>query len=380
MSRFTRRVLAMARKEVLHVRRDPRMTWLAIGMPVLLVLIFGFGVRFDLDRLPVAWVDLDGTRGSDALREELFVSGEIVLAEVCPEVECAERALRANRAIAAFVVPAGAEEDRTRGNPVTLQLLVDGSDGTVANAVLANAEALAAGAAMASAPQAGSWQQAAGSRSPRSLIATVIRYNPRGESAMFLLPGTIAYVLALVSVLLTALAIAREWERGSMEQLFSTTVGGLEIVLGKLLPYLLLGMFDVLLVLSVGASVFALPFRGSLPLVGVASILFLVGMLGQGLLISIVTRSQMLATQLGAFSAVLPSLLLSGFLFPVENLPWPLYWLSMIVPARFHVGLLRGALLKGSGWSDHWLDLLGLAAYATLTVVASAATFRRRVA
>jgi len=364
-----RRVLAMSRKEVLHVRRDPTMTWLAIGMPVLLVLIFGFGVRFDLDHLPVAWVDLDGTRGSDALREELFVSGELVLAKVCPEVECAERAMRSNRAVAAFVVPPGAAADRERGEPVTLQLLVDGTDGTVANAALANAEALTTAASIAH-----------DRRPPRSLVRTVIRYNPRGESAMFLLPGTIAYVLALVSVLLTALAIAREWERGSMEQLFSTTVGGLEIVLGKLLPYLLLGMFDVLLVLAVGASVFALPFRGSLPLVGLASILFLVGMLGQGLLVSIVTRSQMLATQLGAVSAVLPSLLLSGFLFPVENLPWPLYWLSMIVPARFHVGLLRGALLKGSGWGDHWLDLVGLAAYAALTVGASAAAFRRRVA
>jgi ABC-2 type transport system permease protein len=361
--------MAMARKEVLHVQRDPTMTWLAIGMPVLLVLIFGFGVRFDLDRLPVAWVDLDVTRGSDALREELLVSGELVLAQVCPDVACAERSLRSNRSVAAFVVPAGAAADQERGEPVVLQLLVDGTDGTVANAALADAEALATAASIS-----------ADHRPPRSLVKTVIRYNPRGESAMFLLPGTIAYVLALVSVLLTALAIAREWERGSMEQLFSTTVGGLEIVIGKLLPYLLLGMFDVLLVLAVGASVFALPFRGSLPLVGVASILFLVGMLGQGLLVSILTRSQMLATQLGAVSAVLPSLLLSGFLFPVENLPAPLYALSMVVPARFHVGLLRGALLKGSGWSDHWLDLLGLFAYATLTVVASAAAFRRRVA
>src|SRR5688572_9962808 len=115
----------MARKEVLHVRRDPTMTWLAIGMPVLLVLIFGYGVRFDLDRLPVAWVDLDGTRASDALREELLTSGEIVLAEACSTVPCAEHALRANRAVAAFVVPAGAAADRERGEPVTLQLLVD---------------------------------------------------------------------------------------------------------------------------------------------------------------------------------------------------------------------------------------------------------------
>jgi ABC-2 type transport system permease protein len=277
--------------------------------------------------------------------------------------------MRANRAVAAFVVPPDTSASLERGEQVTLQLLVDGTDGTVANATLANAEALVMATAAARDRHV-----------PKSFVQTVIRYNPGGESAMFLLPGTIAYVLALVSVLLTALAVAREWERGSMEQLFSTTVGTFEIVLGKLLPYLALGLFDVLLVLALGATVFHLPFRGSLLLVGVGSLLFLIGMLGQGLLVSIVTKSQMLATQLGAFSAVLPSLLLSGFLFPVANLPWPLFVVSHVIPARFLVTLMRGALLKGSGWGEHWDDVLFLALFACVTVGGSALAFKRRIA
>jgi ABC-2 type transport system permease protein len=367
-SRFLRRVWAMARKEVAHVRRDPGMLYLAIGMPLLLILIFGFGVRFDAEDLPVVVVDQDRTARSADLIEAWFASGDLALVDVLAEVPDAERALRANRAVAALVIPRGAGADLDRGVPVAAQLLVDGTDGTVANLLLANAESVTQAFTASS------------SRAPPAVRAAVqTRYNPTGQSAMFLLPGTIVYVLALVSVLLTALAVAREWERGSMEQLFATSVGIPEIVLGKLLPYLALGALDVLLALALGATVFQLPIRGSLLLVGFGSMLFIVGMLGQGLFISIVTRSQMVATQLGTLSAMLPSLLLSGFLFPVQNLPLPLWLLSYVVPGRYLVALLRSVLLKGGGLADVWLDLVGLAVFAAVTVTASAARFQRRI-
>lgn len=367
--KFLRRVLAMARKEVRHVRRDPGMLYLAIGMPMLLIFIFGFAVRFDADDLPVAVVDLDRSAASRALVGDVFASGDLVLAGRPADVPVAEAMLRGNLAVAAFVIPEDFDAASARREPVAVQLLVDGTDGTIANLLLASAEASTLAAAL---DRAG--------RPPAFLPAMVTRYNPAGESAMFLLPGTITYVLALVSVLLTSLAVAREWERGSMEQLFATSVGTLEIVVGKLLPYLGLGMLDVLLSLALGAAVFDLPLRGSLLLVGLGSTLFIVGMLGQGLLISITTRSQMIATQLGALSAMLPSLLLSGFLFPVENLPWPLWLLSNVVPARFLVALLRGVLLKGAGPGDVWVELVGLVAFGAVTVTLSALAFKRRIA
>ncbi|MEZ4236620.1 MAG: ABC transporter permease [Myxococcota bacterium] len=368
VERFVRRVWAMARKEVAHVRRDPAMLYLAIGMPLLLILIFGFGVRFDADDLPVVVVDQDRTAASADLIDAWVASGDLRLVDVVTDVEEARRALRSNRSVAALIVPPHAGADLDRGDPVAVQLLADGTDGTIANMLLANAEAITQSIA------------ASRSRKPPAVLPSVqTRYNPAGQSAMFMLPGTITYVLALVSVLLTGLAVAREWERGSMEQLFATSVGIPEIVFGKLLPYLALGALDVLLALALGAAVFQLPLRGSLWLVALGSLLFIVGMLGQGLFISIVTRSQMLATQLGTLSAMLPSLLLSGFMFPVQNLPLPLWLLSHLVPARYLVALLRAVLLKGAGFTDVWLDLLGLLAFAVVTVGASAARFQRRI-
>lgn len=367
--RFLRRVMAMARKEVAHVRRDAGMLYLAIGMPLLLIFIFGFGVRFDADDLPVVVVDEDHSEQSDALVEALTASGDLVVVEMADDEPAAELALRSNRAVGALIVPHGFGAIRQRGGTGEVQLLVDGTDGTIANMLLANTESLVLATSLRE-------QRVM----PAFAVSVSTRYNPAGESAMFLLPGTIAYVLALVSVLLTSLAVAREWERGSMEQLFATSVGTLEIVVGKLLPYLGLGVLDVLLALALGAMVFDLPIRGSLPMLALGSLLFIFGMLGQGLFISIITRSQMLATQLGALSAMLPSLLLSGFLFPTDNLPGPLWVVSVLVPARYLVALLRSVLLKGGGFFDVWQDLVGLAAFALVTVAASTASFKRRIA
>jgi ABC-2 type transport system permease protein len=206
------------------------------------------------------------------------------------------------------------------------------------------------------------------------------RYNPAARSALFMVPGLAAYILAITAVLLTALTIAGEWERGSMEQLFASPVGRLEIVLGKLLPYLVLGMIELQLVLAFGAVAFDLPVRGSTPLVFAIGMFFLVGMLGQGLLISVVARNQLVATQAGALSALLPSLLLSGMVFPIENMPPPLQLLSRIVPARYLVHALRGILLKGNGLDVLWPDLVAQVAFAGVVLALATARFRRRLA
>lgn len=367
--RFGLRVAAIASKEAAHIRRDPRTLYMAIGMPLLLVVLFGFGVRFDVDGVPFAVVDLDRSAASREVTERMTSSGDLVLAGLPDDVAGAETLLRRNRAAAAMVLPPDLSESLARGERVTVQVLVDGSDGSTANQVLAMSDALGRAANSSLAPLR-----------PPLVADTVTRYNPTGESAMFLVPGIIAYVLALTAVLLTALTVAREWERGSMEQLFATPVGRLEIVAGKLLPYLALGILEVIVVLGAGAAVFDVPFRGSLALVMLASTLFLVGMLGQGLLISIVTRNQMVATQVGTLSAMLPSMLLSGFLFPLENLPPALWVASFLVPARWLIAVLRSVLLKGAGFDVVWPQLLGLVFFAVLMLGASTLRFQRRIA
>jgi ABC-2 type transport system permease protein len=207
-----------------------------------------------------------------------------------------------------------------------------------------------------------------------------IRYNPRALSPIFLVPGLTAYLLGVGAVLLTALSIAREWEHGSMEQLFASPVGRFEIILGKLVPYLGIGMLQLLVILVVGTTVFDVPVRGSLLLLLGLALLFLVCMLGQGLLISATSRNQFLATQRGLITSLLPSLLLSGMLFPIDNMPMALKVISWAVPARYLVHAFRGIMLKGGGWETAWPDFVALSIFAVVVLTFATVRFQRRIA
>jgi ABC-2 type transport system permease protein len=363
----------MAWKEALHVRRDPRTLYLALGMPVIMLFLFGYGVSFDLERMPVGIADQDRTETSRALVDAVVASREFEeVARVAPED--APRLFRAGEALAVLLVPEGYGRDVAEGRRTAVQLLVDGSDAVAANQVLAKADALVraetrrlAGAALAGEPMP-------------VRVQVWTRYNPAGRSSLFMVPGIAAYLLAIGAVLLTALAVAGEWERGSMEQLFASPVGRLEIVVGKLLPYLVLGMIELQLIIAFGMIAFDLPLRGSAVLLFVMGLAFLVAMLGQGLLISVAAKNQLVATQAGALSALLPSLLLSGMLVPIENMPLALQLLSRVVPARYLVHALRGILLKGNGLDVLWPDLVALVAFAVAILALATARFQRRLA
>ena len=364
---------AMASKETLHVLRDPRTLMLALVMPVLMLFLFGFGVSFDLDRVPMAVADADRSPASRELVRRLSAARELVSAGEADPAE-ADRLFRRGDVAAVLVVPSGYEARLARRERIALQLLTDGSDVVVANQVLAKADALVRAAS----------RQLAGVDlarvDPPVQVKLWTRYNPAGRSAVFMVPGLAAYILAISAVLLTALTVAGEWERGSMEQLFASPVGRLELVLGKLAPYLVLGMLELLLVVAFGAAVFDVPVRGSLVLFLLVGFFFLVGMLGQGLLISVVTKNQLVATQAGTMSSLLPSLLLSGMVFPIENMPAALQLLSRVVPARYLVHALRGILLKGNGLAALWPDLLALIVFAIAVLGLATARFQRRLA
>lgn len=374
MSRSLRRVWALSAKEVRHVLRDPRTLYLALGMPVVMLLLFGFGVSFDLDHLPVAFVDHDRSASSRELRRRLDAGDDLDDVGSVQSAAEAERLLVRGEAIAAVVIPSGWEEDLRRGRAALVQVLLDGSDNN--SAVQARAKIETAVRALGLSIAAG---EAARGASPLE-VRTLTRFNPEGRSAVFLVPGITALLLAIVAVLLTALTISREWERGSMAQLFATPVGRLEIVLGKLLPYVVLGALVVLLVLAAGTWVFDVPFRGSAATLALLALLFIVGMLGQGLLISVVARNQMLATQMATMSSMLPAMLLSGFVFPIENMPAPLQAITRFVPARYLVEGLRGVLLRGNGLDVLWPDALALGLFALVTIVLSTLRFRRTIA
>jgi ABC-2 type transport system permease protein len=363
----------MASKETLHVLRDPRTLLLALAMPVLMLFLFGYGVGFELERIPLAVADRDGTEPSRALVRALTASNELTLAGAA-DAEDVDRIFRRGEAVALLVVPEGYGEAVGRRERIPLQLLVDGADTVVANQVLTKAEALV----RAESRRLGGPDLAR--REPPIEVRVWTRYNPAARSALFMVPGLAAYLLAISAVLLTALTVAGEWERGSMEQLFASPVGRLEIVLGKLAPYLVLGMVELQLVVAFGAVAFDVPIHGSPILLFVLGFFFLVGMLGQGLLISVVTKNQLVATQAGALSSLLPSLLLSGMVFPLENMPAPLQALSRVIPARYLVHALRGILLKGNGLDVLWPDLVAVVLFAVAILALATARFQRRLA
>ncbi len=353
------RLMAIAAKEVLHVRRDVRTLLLAIVVPVVLILLFGYGIGFDQDELALTVVDQDQSQASRRFVRELTASGDLRVASTTFEVDDAMTALRRSDSVGALVIPPDFGTGHAR-----VQLLVDGSDGSTATAFIGKATAL--GGRVMLPP-----------RAPAVRLHLLGMFNPAGRSAWFIVPGLAAYVVAVVAVLLTALTIARELEQGSMQQLFATPVGKVEIVLGKLLPYLGLGILAVALVLGTGFVVFEVPLRGSVLTLVAASLLFLVGMLGQGLLISTVTGNQMVATQVATMSSLLPSMLLSGFIFPIENMPPVLQGITHVVPARYFVTTLRGVLLRGNGVEVLWPQLAALALFAVAVLTLAVKRFSR---
>ncbi len=368
------RTAAMAAKETRHIVRDPRTLYMSLGMPVLLLFLFGYGLNFDIDHAPVAIVDHDRTEASRALVRALTASNELSFSGQAAGAEDALRRFRRGEILAAVVVERGYERRVLARERVPVQLLVDGADTTQANQVLAKADALVRAET----------RRLSGTdlerQAPPIEVKVWTRYNPEGRSAIFLVPGLAAYLMAITAVLLTALTVAGEWERGSMEQLFASPIGRLEIVMGKLLPYLALGLLEFELVIAFGMMAFDLPFRGSGALLTALGFTFLVGMLAQGLLISVLAKNQTVATQAGALSSLLPSLLLSGMIFPLENMPLPLQALSRLVPARYLVHGLRGVLLKGNGLDALWPDLVAEAIFAVAVIALATGRFQRRLA
>ena len=373
-STFVKRTLAISGKEWMHLGRDPATMLFAILMPLVMILLFGYAVSFDADHLRTVVVDDDRSAESRELSQHLFSGSTFVSVGARDTAADGERALREGDAALVVVVPRGFGEELRRGREGRVQLLVDAADNTTATSVLSYASRFAANRNDDLARRAGV--------DPRPLVEARARalYNPGMRSAVFLTPGLIALIMAMMGVLLTAVTVAREWERGSMEQLFATPVTRGEIVAGKLLPYFAIAMLQFLLVLACGATIFEMPMRGSLVVLFGMATLFLLAMLCQGLFVSSVAKNQMVATQMAALSSLLPSLLLSGFIAPIDNMPRPLQILTNIVPARHFIHALRAILLRNADPSTVVPDALFLAGFIVLMLVLAMRAFPRSLA
>jgi len=344
---------------------------MALGMPVVMLVLFGFGVSMDIDHLPIGVLDQDRTRDSRRLVEALTAGGAFTQTQRLDSPEDAEPLLRRGTVRAVVIIPKGYAKDKARGNNPSAQILLDGSDTSVASIAMGNALRIAQSMPPDEKTRLGP------SLSAGPPIKT--RFNPAMLSAYNIVPGVIVMILSMISTMLTALTVAGEWERGNMEQLFATPVRRSQIIIGKLIPYAALGFVQTLLVLAFGAYVFGVPIAGSLTLLFGASLLFLFCTLGLGLLLSAATKSQALSIQFSLLLGMLPVLLLSGFMFPIANMPTFLQGVSLLFPGRYFLSVLRGVLLKGNGPDVLVFDLVAMAVFALFVVVLAVAKFKRRL-
>ncbi len=367
------RLWAIARKELLQLKRDPRSLYLAFILPLVLLLLFGYAISFDIRNIEMAVLDESLTQESRRLVQAFESSGYFSVAEYLERRADADVVLSLGRAQLVLVIPPSYARDLASGRRAPVQLLLDGSDANTATIAQNYADAIVMGYSANVVPK--------GRRVVLPVtMASRVWYNETLESRNMIVPGLVAVIMSIIASMLTALTIAREWERGTMEQLAATPVHRIEVVIGKLLPYVAIGMFDVALACAVGVVVFDVPLRGNLLLLGVLTLLFLVGAFGLGIFISAALRSQVLATQVAMVATFLPALLLSGFIFPIATMPLALRALSYAVPARYYVTVTKGIFLKGVGLEVLWVDALAMVVFASVGLALAIGVFRKEIA
>ena len=370
-----RRILAITRKEIIHIIRDPRSLSIMFMMPVIQLILLGYTATTDVEHLSTAVLDqdqslqsrelVDAYRASNYFDVRFYVSGEGELG----------RLIDAGEAKAGIIIPAGYGRDLTRDHEASIAFVIDGSIPSVAATAFSAAQTVAQAQSTVLIERLYGIdveQQAGIDVRPR------VWYNPDMKSANFMIPGLIAMILQIQSTLFTALSIAREKEEGTIEQLIVTPLKSIELVVGKVMPYVAVSLFNLVEVLIIGVLWFGIPIQGSVLLLLALGVLALLSSLGIGLLASTIAHTQQEAIFL-IFFLMLPFMLLSGFFFPLEAMPRVLQWISYLIPLRYLLVIVRGIILKGAGFSILWEQALALLLFASATLALAASRFRKRL-
>lgn len=374
-----RRLKAVTKKEMLHIVRDYRSLVLALALPLVMLLLFGYALTLDVDRIPTYVYDQDHTPESRELINQFRGSRYFQILDSVNGYKTTDRAIDDSTILLSIVVPKYYSRHLLAGDEADVQLLVDGSDSNTASIALGYADAVVQGYAAELRSNA---QVRRGGQALQVPAEPRIRvwYNSDLKSKNFIVPGLIAVTMMIIASMLSSLTIAREWENGSMEQLLSTPVRPGELVLGKLIAYFALGIVDMLISIIVGVFIFQVPFRGNVWFLFFTSCLFLFGALSWGIFLSASTRSQLMAFQLGMLSSFLPGYLLSGFIYSIANMPRIIQLISYVVPARYFVNILNGVFLKGVGIQVLVVEVLMLSVYAGLVFWGASRKMRLKVA
>jgi ABC-2 type transport system permease protein len=371
-----RQLGAVFRKEVRQTIRDRRVMVLLIVAPLIQTVMFGFAVDFDVDRVPTVLVDRDRSDESRLQVRRVLADQTLRHAGDVAGVPEADQALDDGRAAAALIVPPGLARDLASQRPAEVQLLLDGSD--------PNRAMVASGAVSRYFGEVGERLirerlEAAGRPAPAQVVLVPrVLYNPRLKTAPYIVPGIAGTLLVIVTTLVTAMGLSREREMGTMEQVLVTPIRPLWLLVGKLLPFLVIGIFDVLLLVAVGSWVFEVPLRGSLLVGATGVLLYLFSTLGVGLLISTVSQNQQQAF-LGGFIFMMPAILLSGVMTPIRGMPGWLQVITWFNPVRHFAEVMRGVLMRGAGFADLWFQLAFLAVLGAGVMSLAVARFRTQL-
>jgi len=349
------KTLAVAQKELRQIVRDTRTLLILIFIPAMFLMLYGYALNFDIRDVTLAVQDGDRSVQSRALVSAFVNSGYFRLVGYVDADDEISALVDRNQARATLVIPASFERDLRQGAPVTVQVVIDGDNANTAATAMGYARSLVS-------------EFGGGTTTPLVRLEPRIWYNPQLRSTLFLVPGLIAYISMITAVVSTALSVVREKERGTMEQIRMSPVNPVSYVLGKTLPYLAISFVSALLIILTSMVLFDLPMRGSWLLLCAAIGLFLVGAQAQGLLISTVAQSQQVAFQMALLSSFLPTMILSGFIFPISSMPAVIQAVTHIVPARYFLVALRAIVLKGAGIEAFWSDLAALAIFATVAL------------
>lgn len=381
----TRGYTAMLLKEFSHVRRQPATIVFMLVVPVLQTVIFGYAIQQEIENIPTVVFDLDGRQSSRQLIDSFRNTRTFAISERVSDDESFRRALVSGRAKVGVRIPPDYTDRLLRGQQASVQVLIDGSDSQVANTALQASQLLGVSLSFGITRPFAESLPAVPSRDPKGHVAMPIEirprllYNPNLESSHFFVPGLVGIILQLVTLFLTSFAIVREREMGTLEQLFVTPVGRAGLLFGKLVPYAVIGTLEMLIVLTVMVYVFGVPIHGSLALLMGLSSLFIVCALALGLLVSTLAKTQLEAMQF-AFLLMLPTVLLSGFMFPRSEMPFPIYAVSFLIPATYFLEILRGIILRGADLIDLIPQVIGLSVCCISILALSLARFRKQLA
>ncbi|MFA5117387.1 MAG: ABC transporter permease [Candidatus Omnitrophota bacterium] len=372
------RIKALIRKEFIQVFRDYRSLWMAIAIPVMMLVLFGYALTLDVDNVPLMIRDQDHSSVSRDLILNFKNSRYFKIVAYADTYGQIDEQINRNNALMALVIPKDFSHSLGAGQRAPVQLIVDGSDSNTASIGLGYVEGVVGAF---NRTLAGDALSRKGARYTDAVeLRPRVWFNETLLSKNFIIPGLIGVIMMIVCALLTSLTVAREWERGTMEQLISTPVKSEELLVGKFIPYFVIGVVDILIAVTMGQFVFHVPFRGNIAEFFVLSAIFLTGISCWGIFISVVTKNQFMASQISFITTFLPAFLLSGFAFPIINMPKPIELLTYIIPARHFVTILKGIYLKGAGFDVLWPQALFLLIFALAMIVLTNAKFKKRVA